>query len=1139
MGWGSKKYSYIFVVVFVFVMLVVRFDGFAYGNGVDGPGNPSAGDPTTCAGFVDGYQLLCGDPLGSDGGGKAWHVYRTTGDNAYAGPVIEYSGWDIVVPDQNGNYVTINDIKNKCNKGNGYDWYAAFGWEGSRSQGRYNILTGPMQDNGIIGAGWYNNYGAWNYDTLIKKIQDGDYPTNQRITSAAAGQLYYLQKGTTTIPTTEGYFCFSLNNFEAQASVAEGTNWTGTSNRAVTGWVTGDKSVSINVECKNDGCNTNFWLQLRSKTSSSSTNYQIGESSNGGNTTWSKQQSTTPGSGGVYLLGESDNIGKKVTLKPGQSICEKLKFYPIGNTAKIVTACAEAKVTTFYSKSSVSGDTSGTTDFLSRTDDPTERVTINDCSPVSGCKVKFTHAMKTNDTGIGSSTYRIERTSNLTDENSGRQIASNSEIKTGTFNGPEKSGKNVNTSSELTMYPGMIVCERIFFKPNNKPATIDDDKTWASTRICVYALGEARDGSSDETYLNIKVRNTDVSGYNEFQSEVYAKPGDNVQYRATYNPVLQYAYYLIPRKMSINGGTIYPTDRLNFDDRLWQMFNASSSLPGWNNAFNIESYNFNLETGGKTKDYSYEVGNMTKRTETNSHKVLTGEVGVKNVGEKAKTNTAESNQTTPEQVKFTYSDSTSIANVLTGSIESKAYVRVPYNFINTTEITTDKNTILYAGESTTIKHKITTNKRRNNVTDGTYATIVKSAKWKVQLYYGGSWHDSTVGGGTLNSSGKMEGDTSNDKNASVVVPDVDAGTRVCMRSAVYPANSGAEKNYENPGGNGEWAYSEEVCFIVAKKPSVQVWGGSVYSNTMLSVPSAVKNHVDGFDSQPYNINGNNSNRVFGSWTELSLVTIKQNTGFGSGASMGYADNNGGVLSPSYNSDNTIGIDPGGSKEGKNTNFCLRSVLTFANTGSNINLTCSGATPGLSASGSDMASNNKLSLIARFVNMTDEEREEKHVEYINNDGNYTIDSMTVNKGVTKVIRASRTATISSDLIYEDGYTTLTDIPKLIIYAENIKINCGVDRIDAVLISENDINTCADSDEVNAEMNSNQLIINGSVITNTLTANRTYGAAKGSNSIIPAEIVNYDATLYLWSSNKADVTESGRLNNVYLRELSPRY
>ena len=138
-------------------------------------------------------------------------------------------------------------------------------------------------------------------------------------------------------------------------------------------------------------------------------------------------------------------------------------------------------------------------------------------------------------------------------------------------------------------------------------------------------------------------------------------------------------------------------------------------------------------------------------------------------------------------------------------------------------------------------------------------------------------------------------------------------------------------------------------------------------------------------------------------------------------------------------------------------------------------------------------------------------------------------------------SSFNVTIEHDISFLDNqiYNRMSEIPKLIIYARNININCDVNRIDAVLIAENNINTCYNSDNINDRINSNQLIINGSVITDTLSANRTYGAAKGANSIIPAEIINYDATLYLWGNNESSLAGGGRFSSVYLREVAPRY
>ena len=123
----------------------------------------------------------------------------------------------------------------------------------------------------------------------------------------------------------------------------------------------------------------------------------------------------------------------------------------------------------------------------------------------------------------------------------------------------------------------------------------------------------------------------------------------------------------------------------------------------------------------------------------------------------------------------------------------------------------------------------------------------------------------------------------------------------------------------------------------------------------------------------------------------------------------------------------------------------------------------------------------------------------------------------------------------------------------IYAEkNIYINCStVNRIDAILIagkdSSNDGNviTCANSNgeipEINSQERSHQLVIYGAVIANKLVPTRTYGAATGANSIIPAEIINFDPTLYLWGGSDATTSEDRNTNMdiTYIKELAPRY
>ena len=139
---------------------------------------------------------------------------------------------------------------------------------------------------------------------------------------------------------------------------------------------------------------------------------------------------------------------------------------------------------------------------------------------------------------------------------------------------------------------------------------------------------------------------------------------------------------------------------------------------------------------------------------------------------------------------------------------------------------------------------------------------------------------------------------------------------------------------------------------------------------------------------------------------------------------------------------------------------------------------------------------------------------------------------------------KTLTIDENVEYEDGgYTSLSEIPKLIIYAGNINILCGVTRVDAVLITAEGgkIDTCSDVGEesVNDAKRSKQLKINGTIITDKLIAGRTYGAGTGSASAVPAEIIDYDTSLYLWAMQNAKGSNSGKMDVVYLTELAPRY
>ena len=76
-------------------------------------------------------------------------------------------------------------------------------------------------------------------------------------------------------------------------------------------------------------------------------------------------------------------------------------------------------------------------------------------------------------------------------------------------------------------------------------------------------------------------------------------------------------------------------------------------------------------------------------------------------------------------------------------------------------------------------------------------------------------------------------------------------------------------------------------------------------------------------------------------------------------------------------------------------------------------------------------------------------------------------------------------------------------------------------------------------INNVANSTPLKVNGAIVAKTLISNRTYGAATGVNSIIPAEIINFDPTLYMWGNlGDDDGDDNGELEVTLTKELAPR-
>lgn len=677
---------------------------------------------------------------------------------------------------------------------------------------------------------------------------------------------------------------------------------------------------------------------------------------------------------------------------------------------------------------------------------------------------------------------------------------------------------------------------------------------------------------------------------------VYAKPGDTVSWSHCYYPGVQTTASTIVTKNNSHPHPSTLAGNVNTLDNV-----AISSFGTWNNYFNVSQSNMlsaNAHSSGalgtgmsdaKKWDNTYEVetGSRSRAGMSLTEQGMTSAPISVSIGspewhswncnaydcdpydcncstdcddEGSCTTTCDTCYRTCYET--CYHDKNYISNSRTNSTASdKAMVKVPYNFVNTTTVAlketaiqgaTGTGKIVYAGETVAVDAaRVTVSPRYNSVTKGTYATRVAGAEVRLIAYtsrtntgsalvdygtyssdlcsaissrvaYGNCTTDEYYGSGrsgylnyTEDTSGKEE-----TKFAGVTynVYDIPAGEYYCVVAAVYPYTVSSNTEMSRYGSDS-WYVSEPDCSVVAKKPSMAVTGSGLYTAKNIMTTSPTKNNVHGF--YDYTPKSKTNVTVFGSWVEQAVVVpVGRVSGLASGAATAYYSSNGNTRTP------LAGL--GGSKEGTSINYCYRVPLTISNSN------CTGTMQQAGGYGSTATTKpkDKAALIDRYVGEDSEGVEYEKV------GDYTFATTTIPKGVTRVLESTGTVTISGDIKYTDGYSDLAEVPKLIIYARNITISCSVGRIDAILIAEENINTCPTTD-INARANSKQLIINGAVISNTLTLNRTYGAATGANSVVPAEIINYDSTLYLWGEAQAEADQSGKLNITYQRELSPRY
>ena len=161
-----------------------------------------------------------------------------------------------------------------------------------------------------------------------------------------------------------------------------------------------------------------------------------------------------------------------------------------------------------------------------------------------------------------------------------------------------------------------------------------------------------------------------------------------------------------------------------------------------------------------------------------------------------------------------------------------------------------------------------------------------------------------------------------------------------------------------------------------------------------------------------------------------------------------------------------------------------------------------------------------------------------------DANRQLGSISADKQ-TRVIYG-KNIRISGDIVNADrAVNNDSDFRQIIIIADgDITIDQGVKRVDAWLIAQGVINTCAvngaqNANDVNMKNCDNQLRVRGGTVSKGLRLWRTAGSDGTAKDTLanPAEIFNQSADTYLWAQSQSG--SAGKIVTTYTKELPVRY
>ncbi len=529
-----------------------------------------------------------------------------------------------------------------------------------------------------------------------------------------------------------------------------------------------------------------------------------------------------------------------------------------------------------------------------------------------------------------------------------------------------------------------------------------------------------------------------------------------------------------------------------------------------------------------------------------------------------------------------------------------ARVYIPYNY--KIKVTARDPSVRHVSVGTTISmtYDLSVLGRVNSkVQSGTeYATHTKPTTYQTFVWYeGANETESSIKGKLGQSLGNNSGYFSRSNPASgklivgsssgnkytgnntlssvnVTVPtNLSIGTKVCVATSVYPADSHNNPALADTGsvdqsvalttGYSGYYVSEPSCFTVSKKPTFAVRGGSgLYALGDISTTSFTAEGI-----------------TYGSWSEYIIASAGRVRGTSSGAATW-----------------------GGNGSGGSTRSCSYSSMTLANT--NCSTGDLGSLTTLLSSSSSSPKNVVEQIRTRYTSDVPSNKLVRTNNPISVSGGCSWDAdratyvpvswsssyfnclsngsfyfkgasgitMTIGdgthenwyEGTDNPYTGHTTIYEADDIIINEnlrhGSTTLKDNSvftstshqtQIIVIAKNsITINSNVTRVDAWLIAPT-IKTCeADPSNMNAFVCNKQLHVNGPVFTKHLYLYRTYGSGPSDFSsspytnqgtrhylATPAEIFRIGPETYFWAYSQS--TRYSQAYTTYQRELAPRY